>query len=294
MVAILHFAGGKVNIYDYINHLRITIMRTAFYVSDGTALTAEAFGHALLSMFPVEFNHQTLPFIDSEEKANAVCRKIKQALATDGEPPLIFHTFVNTQLKAQIVNCGGVSYDFLEQFVGSVQHELGVQAKPKTHRTHGVHKNYNFRVDAINYALDNDDGKRLNNLAEADIILIGVSRTGKTPTSLYLALQYGIKAANYPITDDDNFEHLHLPKELKLQRHKLFGLTLNAQRLHDIRNQRRPGSQYASMQQCRFELQEVEKLYRKEAIPFIDSTQYSVEEIAAKILAQTNLQRRRY
>ena len=121
-----------------------------------------------------------------------------------------------------------------------------------------------------------------------------MSRTGKTPTSLYLALQYGIKAANYPITDDDDFERLQLPTALKQQRHKLFGLTLDPERLHDIRSQRRHGSQYASMQQCRYELRQVENLYRKEAMPFINSTQFSVEEIAAKILAKTNLERRRY
>ncbi|MGM0481231.1 MAG: posphoenolpyruvate synthetase regulatory kinase/phosphorylase PpsR [Pseudomonadota bacterium] len=269
-------------------------MRTAYYISDGTALTAEAFGHALLSMFPVEFQHITRPFIDSEEKADQVCRQIQQAAATDGEPPLIFHTFVNTRLKQKIVSCGGISYDFLDQFVGSVEQQLNVTAQPKTHRTHGAHKNYNFRVDAINYALDNDDGKKLNQLDQADVILIGVSRTGKTPTSLYLALQYGIKAANYPITEDDDFERLNLPRELKMQRHKLFGLTLDPQRLHEIRSHRRPGSDYASMQQCRYELQQVETLYRREVVPFINSTQFSVEEIAAKILAKTNLQRRRY
>ena len=294
MLCIIHLAGQQVNICVDIIKIRRLTMRTAFYVSDGTALTAEAFGHAMLSMFPVDFNHKTLPFIDTQEKAEKVCREIRQAINRDGERPLIFHTFVNEALKAEIVSCGGVCYDFLEQFKTSIESELNVKAEPKTHRTHGVHKNYNFRVDAINYSLDNDDGKNLNQLDEADIILIGVSRTGKTPTSLYLALQYGIKAANYPITDDDDFEQLDLPRQLKLQRHKLFGLTLNAQRLHEIRSGRRQGSQYASMQQCRFELQEVEKLYRREAIPFINSTHFSVEEIAAKILAKTNLQRRRF
>lgn len=269
-------------------------MRYAFYISDGTALTAEAFGHALLSMFPVNFEHKTLPFIDSQEKANEVCKTIKKAVSDSGEPPLIFHTFVNEKLKAKITNCGGICYDFLDHFVAPVEKELGVKAEPKTHRTHGVHKNYNFRIDAINYALDNDDGKRLNQLDKADLILIGVSRTGKTPTSLYLAMQYGIKVANYPLTDDDNFERLQLPKELKQYRHKLFGLTLSSQRLHEIRSQRREGSQYASMAQCRFELAEVERLYSREAVPFINSTHYSVEEIAAKILAKTNLERHRY
>ena len=190
-------------------------MRYAFYISDGTALTAEAFGHALLSMFPVNFEHKTLPFIDNQEKANEVCKTIKKAVSDSGEPPLIFHTFVNEKLKAKITDCGGICYDFLDHFIAPVEKELGVKAEPKTHRTHGVHKNYNFRIDAINYALDNDDGKRLNQLDKADLILIGVSRTGKTPTSLYLAMQYGIKVANYPLTDDDDFERLQLPKELK-------------------------------------------------------------------------------
>jgi len=269
-------------------------VRYAFYISDGTALTAEAFGHALLSMFPVNFEHKTLPFIDNQEKANEVCKTIKKAVSDSGEPPLIFHTFVNEKLKAKITNCGGICYDFLDHFIAPVEKELGVKAEPKTHRTHGVHKNYNFRIDAINYALDNDDGKRLNQLDKADLILIGVSRTGKTPTSLYLAMQYGIKVANYPLTDDDDFERLQLPKELKQYRHKLFGLTLSSQRLHEIRSQRREGSQYASMAQCRFELAEVERLYSREAVPFINSTHYSVEEIAAKILAKTNLERHRY
>jgi len=269
-------------------------VRYAFYISDGTALTAEAFGHALLSMFPVNFEHKTLPFIDNQEKANEVCKTIKKAVSDSGEPPLIFHTFVNEKLKAKITDCGGICYDFLDHFIAPVEKELGVKAEPKTHRTHGVHKNYNFRIDAINYALDNDDGKRLNQLDKADLILIGVSRTGKTPTSLYLAIQYGIKVANYPLTDDDDFERLQLPKELKQYRHKLFGLTLSSQRLHEIRSQRREGSQYASMAQCRFELAEVERLYSREAVPFINSTHYSVEEIAAKILAKTNLERHRY
>lgn len=269
-------------------------MRYAFYISDGTALTAEAFGHALLSMFPVAFEHKTLPFIDTEKKAEDVCKTIQKAQEESGEPPLIFHTFVNESLKSKITHCGGVCYDFLDHFVAPVEKELNVKAEPKTHRTHGVHKNYNFRIDAINYALDNDDGKRLNQLDKADLILVGVSRTGKTPTSLYLAMQYGIKVANYPLTDDDDFERLQLPKELKMHRHKIFGLTLSSQRLHEIRSQRREGSRYASLAQCRFELAEVEKLYRREAIPFINSTHYSVEEIAAKILAKTNLERHRY
>ncbi|MGI0152209.1 MULTISPECIES: posphoenolpyruvate synthetase regulatory kinase/phosphorylase PpsR [Idiomarina] len=275
-------------------------MRTIFYISDGTALTAEAFGRAMLSMFPLKVVHKTLAFIDTEAKATAAVNKINQAYADSGERPVIFHTFVSIDIKRIIMSSQGSCYDFLDYFVAPLSKELGIPAQPKTHRTHGiqedtgVRENYDFRIDAVNYSLANDDGSNVANYDEADIILLGVSRTGKTPTSLYLALHYGIKAANYPLTEDDNMENLQLPKVLKPHRHKIFGLTLDPQRLHEIRSKRREGSTYASLPQCRFELQEVEKMYRREAIPFLDSTRFSVEEIAAKILAETNIERHRF
>ncbi|MEX1222622.1 MAG: pyruvate, water dikinase regulatory protein [Idiomarina sp.] len=269
-------------------------MRSAFFISDGTALTAEAFGNALLSMFPVKIKPVTLAFVDSEQKAQQACQRINQVFEETGSKPLIFHTFVNTEIKGIVTSANAVSYDFLDHFIAPVAAELDCEAQPKTHRTHGIHNDYDFRIDAINYALANDDGSNLSDYEEADLILVGVSRTGKTPTSLYLALQYGIKTANYPFTEDDNMEQLKLPDSLKSYRHKLFGLTLDADRLHHIRSKRREGSRYASMAQCRFELQQVENLYRREAIPFIDSTRFSVEEIAAKILAETNLERHRF
>ncbi|RUO79390.1 pyruvate, water dikinase regulatory protein [Pseudidiomarina taiwanensis] len=269
-------------------------MRTVFYISDGTALTAEAFGKAMLSMFPLKVEHKTLAFIDSQEKAETAVRRINEAYEKSGERPIIFHTFVSVEIKRVITQSAGSCYDFLDYFVAPLSQELGIPAQPKTNLTHGIQENYDFRIEAINYTLANDDGSNISDYDEADIILIGVSRTGKTPSSLYLALQYGIKAANYPITDDDDFEKLQLPKILKPYRHKLFGLTLEPQRLHEIRSKRREGSRYASMQQCRFELQAVEAMYRREAIPFLDSTRFSVEEIAAKILNETNLERHCY
>lgn len=275
-------------------------MRTIFYISDGTALTAEAFGRAMLSMFPLKVEHKTLAFIDSIEKAQQAVSKINAAYEASGTRPIIFHTFVSLDLKRVITSSKGSSYDFLDYFVAPLSAELEMEARPKTHRTHGIQDNggvrdsYDSRIEAVNYSLANDDGSNISDYDDADIILLGVSRTGKTPTSLYLALHYGIKAANYPLTEDDNMENLQLPKPLRPHRHKIFGLTLEAQRLHEIRSKRREGSRYASMQQCRFELQEVEKMYRREAIPFLDSTRFSVEEIAAKILAETNLERHHY
>lgn len=269
-------------------------MRTAFYISDGTAITSEVFGHALLSLFPVEFQHQTISFIESIEKAEEAKVLINKTCARTGEPPLVFHTFVNPKIREIIDSCDGVIYNFLEHFVAPLEQQLGVSAKPKAHRTHSIRENsYDYRIDAVNYALANDDGGKVDNYGHADVILVGVSRSGKTPTSLYLALQYGIKVANYPFTDDD-MDELQLPPFLKKHKEKLFGLTIDAQRLMDIRDGRMSNSKYASARQCRMEVREVEKLYKQEKIPFLNTTKLSVEEITAKILAETGLQRYKY
>lgn len=272
-------------------------MRAAFYISDGTAITAEVFGHALLSLFPMDFKHITIPFVESIEKANEVKDKITEEFESSGERPLVFHTFANPELRGIFNNCDGLTYNFLEHFVSPLEKQLGIKAKAKSHRTHGIHsineKSYDYRIDAVNYALGNDDGSNVTNYDIADVILVGVSRSGKTPSSLYLALQYGVKAANYPFTDDD-MEDLKLPAFLKPHKKKIFGLTIDAQRLMDIRAGRLSHSKYASPQQCRMEIREVEKLYKKEKIPFLNTTKLSVEEIAAKILVETGIQRHNY
>lgn len=270
-------------------------MRTAFYISDGTAITAEVFGHALLSLFTLELNHKTIPFVETEEQALEVNKKISESFQETGERPLVFYTIVNTDVRQIISKSVGINYNFLNQFVAPLEKILGIPSKPEKHRTHSIHeKTYDIRIEAVNYALANDDGSNIKDYHEADIILVGVSRSGKTPTSLYLALQYGIKAANYPFTEDDMGDILKLPPVLRRFKQKLFGLTIKPERLHQIRSERRPNSRYASLQQCRMELREVENMYRKERIPFLNSTKYSVEEISAKILAQTGLQRRKY
>ena len=268
-------------------------MRTAFYISDGTALTSETFGHAILSLFPVKFEHKTLPFIDDEDKALRAVEEINSAFAVNSEKPLIFHTFVDPKIKKIITSSVGVSYDFLDHYVAPVQAELGVEAQPKTNRTHGLNQDYNFRIDAINYTLENDDGVTTRNYHEADIILVGASRTGKTPTCIYLALQYGIKAATYPLTEED-MGRIELPYDLKMHRHKLFGLTIDPERLQNIREARRANSRYSSMEQCALEINEIESIFRQEAIPYLNSTHASVEEIAAKIMTTAKLKRHRY
>lgn len=270
-------------------------MRTAFYISDGTAITSEVFGHALLSLFPMEFEHITVPFVETEQHAKLVVEQIRRAFEQSNERPLVFFTTVNVDIGRIISSSVGINYNFLDQFVAPLEKVIGVPSKPEKHRTHSMHeKTYDIRIEAVNYALANDDGSNIKDYQEADIILVGVSRSGKTPVSLYLALQYGIKAANYPFTEEDMGDILKLPPILRRFQSKLFGLTISANRLHAIRSERKANSRYASMPQCRMELREVENLYRKEKIPCLNSTKYSVEEISAKILAQTGLKRRKY
>ncbi|NQZ07341.1 MAG: kinase/pyrophosphorylase [Algicola sp.] len=269
-------------------------MRTAFYISDGTAITSEVFGHALLSLFPTKLNHVTIPFVETKERAMEVKVEIDAARSEDEGRAIVFHTFVDNDLRDIIASADAMEYDFLNYFTTPIERELGVAAVPKTHRTHSMHeKTYDSRIEAMNYALANDDGGNMKNMKDADVILVGVSRSGKTPTSLYLALQYGIKAANYPFVEED-MDNLKLPPEIKAVKEKVFGLTITPQRLSAIRNERRANSRYASTRQCRIELKEVEMLYKKERIPYLDSTHFSVEEISAKILAETGLQRHKY
>ncbi|MBZ6074463.1 posphoenolpyruvate synthetase regulatory kinase/phosphorylase PpsR [Aeromonas schubertii] len=267
-------------------------MRTVFYVSDGTAITAEVFGHAVLSQFPLPFEQVTIPFVETREKARQVRQRIDDCFVHSGVRPLLFHTIVDPEVREEVLRANANAHDFLNTFVAPLESELGIKAQPRVHRTHGVEnrKHYDDRIEAVNFALANDDGISTREYDEADIILIGVSRCGKTPTSLYLALQFGIRAANYPFIEQD-MGMLELPTALKANRHKLFGLTIDPERLHEIRNQRRANSRYASLDQCRQELSRVERLFRQEAIHYLDTTSHSVEEISAKILESTGLRR---
>ena len=265
--------------------------RHVFYISDGTAITAEVFGHAVLSQFPMEFESLTIPFVETIDKANAVKKQINDCFITTGERPLVFHSIVQPEIRDIIYSSEGLDYDFLNTFVSPLEQQLGIKATPALHRTHGMaNAGYETRINAINFAMENDDGQTMKHMDNADIILIGVSRCGKTPSSLYLSMQFGIKAANYPFTEED-MDNLKLPEALKRNKHKLFGLTIDPARLHEIRQTRMENSRYSSIRQCRIEVKEVEMLYKKERIPYVDTSNHSVEEIAAKIIDIAGLKR---
>ena len=268
--------------------------RTAFFISDGTGITSEALGHSLLAQFDsIEFEQITLPYIDNIEKAEAAVVRINEVALLDGERPLVFDTIVDQQIREVIAQCNGFKIDVFSSFLKPLEGELKAHSNYSVGKSHGIveRARYKDRIDSVNFAIDNDDGARTRQYEKADIILIGVSRCGKTPTCLYMAMQFGIRAANYPLTEED-MEFNRLPKVLEAYKHKLYGLTIDPYQLSAIRNERRPNSRYASADQCDFEVREVERLLQKLNIPSINTTNFSIEEISTRVMAHAGLERR--
>lgn len=268
--------------------------RQVYMISDGTGITAESLGNSLLTQFEtVTFEKQTIPYIDSLEKAKVVKEQIEQAYNESGQKPIVFLTSVNPEVSNCLTQSNACILDLFNTFLSPLELELNIKSTYTVGRTHGVYntKSYDQRIEAVNYALSHDDGVKIREYDQADIILIGVSRCGKTPSCLYMALQFGILTANYPFTDEE-LRELKLPEALRPYKSKLFGLSIDPVRLHQIRSERRPNSQYASAEQCRVEITEVEEMYKKERIPFLNSTHFSIEEIATKIMAAAGLKRK--
>ncbi|HKX39742.1 MAG TPA: pyruvate, water dikinase regulatory protein [Burkholderiaceae bacterium] len=259
---------------------------TVFFVSDGTGITAETFGNSILAQFEIKSRHVRRPFIDTTDKAHQVVREINHAAEVEGRKPIVFVTLVDLEILSIVTTTSrGLVLDMFNTFIEPLEAEFGMKSNHRVGRFADVSKSqeYTDRIEAINFSLAHDDGQSAKNLAEADVILVGVSRSGKTPTSLYLAMQHGIKAANYPLIPED-FERGHIPTSLAPYRKKCFGLTIDPERLAQIRNERRPASKYASLENCRYEVKEAETMMRREAIAWLSSTHKSIEEIATTIL----------
>lgn len=268
--------------------------RTVFFVSDGTAITTETVGHTLLSQFEsYTFRQVTVPFVDSVERAQSVADSIARTASEEGVRPIVFSSLVNRHALEVLGHSGALVLDVFAAFAGPLELELDVESTQKTGRSHGVANKaeYDTRIDAVHFALAHDDGASVRQYAKAQVILVGVSRSGKTPTSLYLAMQFGILAANYPLTEDD-LESSKLPNVLREHRANLFGLTIEPEQLAGIREARRPNSRYASLSQCRAEVEECEQMFRRFAIPNCDTTRTSIEEISSKVLQTMGLERR--
>ena len=267
--------------------------RTVFFISDGTGITAEAFGNAILSQFEMRPRHVRLPFVDTVDKAHQVVRQINHTGEVEGKKPLVFTTLVDAEVLAVVqAGCQGMLMDMFATFVQPLEKELGIKSLHRVGRFADVSKSkeYNDRIEAINYSLDHDDGQSNRDLGGADVILVGVSRSGKTPTSLYLAMQHGLKSANYPLIPED-FERRQLPPALLPHKQKLFGLTIKPERLSEIRQERRPNSKYADLQNCRNEVADAEAMMRRTGIRWLSTTTKSIEEIATTILQEIRPER---
>jgi regulator of PEP synthase PpsR (kinase-PPPase family) len=267
--------------------------RTAFFISDRTGITAEMLGHGLLTQFEeVDFTEITLPFIDSEEKAGEAVTQINSAGLEDGNRPLIFSTLVDSTIANTIKQADALYLDCFQIFIAPMESELKIQSNHsigKSHSTRG--SGYLNRMEAVNFALASDDGQSTRDLEKAEVILVGVSRCGKTPTCLYLGMQFGIKAANVPIIPED-MEIMKFPKALDKFRHKIFGLSIDPSRLSAIRSERRPNSKYASLKNCETEVRLAKALMDQEGIPHLDTTSRSIEELATVIVQQAKLRRK--
>ena len=270
--------------------------RTVFFLSDRTGITAENLGHTLLTQFDTtEFKQMTLPFINTPDKARAAVDYVNQVAQESGKRPIIFSTTVNDEIRGIVRGANALFLDLFDTYLGSIEQELHLHATHVEGRAHGLadREAYRTRMDAMNYALHHDDGATTRDFAKADVILIAPSRCGKTPTCIYLAMQYGVYAANYPLTEED-LEKTRLPATLTAHKGKLYGLIINPERLSQVRGERRPGSRYASLQQASYELRQAELLYKQHALPYLDSTSMSIEEMAVTIMQEKKLKRHSY
>lgn len=262
--------------------------RTVFVISDGTGITAETFGTALMAQFDITPRIVRIPFVDTVDKAHQAVRQINHSGEVEGKNPIVFSTLVNPDVVAVVTqHCKGLLMDMFGTFVQPLEDELGLKSQHRVGRFSDISqsKEYLNRMEAINYTLAHDDGQTHADLSGADVVLIGVSRSGKTPTSLYLAMQFGLKVANYPLIPED-FDRQQLPPALLPYKKKIFGLTIAPERLSQIRNERRPDSKYASLQNCRNEVAEAESMMRRAGIQWLSTTHKSIEEIAAVILQE--------
>ncbi|HET9046596.1 MAG TPA: pyruvate, water dikinase regulatory protein [Casimicrobiaceae bacterium] len=271
--------------------------RTVFFISDRTGITAEMLGNSLLTQFDeIQFRRVTIPFVDSAEKVQEAVKQVNAHAAEAQARPIVVSSIVDETMSETVRReTNALTLDLFQTFIQPLETELGAKSSHAAGRSHGIANSHEYfaRMEAINFAQSHDDGAATRDLAKAQVILVGVSRCGKTPTTLYLAMQFGIRAANFPLTPDD-FVDRKLPASIVPYRDRLFGLTIQPERLREIREERRPGSQYASLENCRFEVREAENLMQRERIVMLDTSSKSIEEISTTILHKARLTRHVY
>lgn len=265
-------------------------LRAAYFVSDSTGVTAETLGNALLANFPgIRFLKHTIPFVITDAEARTVVAGI-DADAEQSRAPLVFTTVKNAALRSILATSKAVLIDLLAGHLTELETALGTTASEQLGQFHGLGDTdrYFARMRAVEYAIEHDDGQSSRALDQADVVIIAPSRCGKTPTTMYLALQHGLRVANYPLTDDD-YPTEGLPRAVAKYGARCFGLTTTPLRLSQVRHERRPSSQYSSLEQCTIELRRAEDLYRRNRVPFLNSSTKSVEEMSAVIMQTMRL-----
>ena len=270
-------------------------VRPVFYVSDGTGITVETIGHSLLTQFAgSSFVTDRISFVDDTSKAADAAERIRAAGQRHESRPIVIHSNVDPAISEVLATSGALMLDVFAPFIQPMEQELGALRQSRIGQAHGLvnFETYHRRINAMNYALTHDDGISMN-YDEADLILVGVSRAGKTPTCVYLALHHGIRAANYPLTPDD-LEEERLPAKLRQHRNKLFGLTIDPVRLHQIRQERRANSRYAQLDTCKREVAQAEAMLRREGIEMLSTTHASIEEISSRVLEYLGINREMY
>ena len=275
------------------NQSKHEAVRKVYYVSDRTSRTAELNGESLLSQFP-HFRYEThrFAFMD-EDKTGKLVRVIKRLVARGEEPPVIFSTLVQKNLRDQLIASGAPVIDLYDTFLSPLKKILHSPTASRVGATHEDFQlrdasDYQRRSHALDFTLAHDDGLRPNHYDEADVIIVGVSRSAKTPICLYLAMHFFVRAANFPLTGED-LDGEQLPTFLRDKKEKLVGLHIDPSRLHAIRQKRRPDSPYASLQTCRQEVRRADEIFKISGLPIYDISTTSVEEIAVAIVKQMDL-----
>lgn len=256
-----------------------------FFVAGGTGISAETLGNMMLQQFPsVRFVREKLPFIKTVQQANDALAQL-DAAKTSLVTPLVFSTVAVEEIREILSRTQCAFIDLFGSHLDIVERVLHVNAAHNASSPHGVSDQglYDARMKAVEFAIEHDDGQSLRQLDKADLILTAPSRCGKTPTTMYLALQYGLRVANYPLVEED-FQTGGLPRPIAPYADKCYGILSTAIRLSQVRSERRPGSAYATLAQCTYELRRAEALFRAHRIPYINSAAMSVEEMAATIL----------
>lgn len=266
-------------------------IQNVFLVSDSTGITIDSLGQSLFTQFPeIQFEKNVFPFVSNQNEAMRVISHIHKESSSQKAPPLVFTSLANEQLKNLFLSNGIAIIDIFSTFIPTMEAQLEAHASHAIGETHGVSNTNHYikRIDALNFTLSHDDGMKINDMESADIILTGVSRSGKTPTCLYLAMHYNLKAANYPLVDND-FDSTSLPQPIAEYKSRVFGLTISPQQLCKIREERRPSSKYSSYEQCEFETKKAEAIFKNSNLPYLDTTSTSIEEITTTIIQRMQI-----